>query len=801
MRKPFTIWSAWGAVAALSLLPAILTPTRADAALIQLNGTDTGRIFDGIGGLSAGASSRLLIDYPAKQRDEILDFLFKPDFGAALQINKVEIGGDCNSTDGSEPSHMHAADDQNYSRGYEWWLMQESKKRNPHEKLYGLEWGTPGWINPNKNDTWTQDNVTYLLNWLRHAKSDYGLTIDYLGGWNERGYNKPWYENFRAALSRSGFAAVKLVAADSFQWQVGTDAGTDLAFNSAVDVIGIHYPEYSPKLAANPDWQASLKTGKPLWGSEMGWQPYDTGAANLAKNYNQGYVAGRMTAFVNWATVWSVYDVLPFRGDGLMQANEPWSGHYAVAQAIWVTAQTTQFAQPGWQYLDGACGYLDDNSANGSYVTLKSPNGRDFSLIAETVDAARSQTAEFAISGGLSAGTLHVWRTNVKSSETKDWFIRLSDISPTNGMFSVTLQPGCVYSVTTTTGQAKGSTTPPPAAPLVLPYREDFHSYAPGATPRLFSDQQGTFAVAAAGAGRKGKCLRQVVTLKPVLWSENGDPSTVVGDSRWADYQVSSDALLEAPGYVDIVGRMMNITSEHSNLINGYHLRVSSSGAWSLLVKDAAKETILASGHKAFAVNVWHRLLLSFALNQISAAIDGSVVVRNLSDNTYSQGLVGYQVSQWQTARFQNLLVTGIPTNAIPQGRMSASATSFQPGYEPAAAIDGNPGSFWHSEFAPEKASLPQAITVDLGNVYTVSSLGYLPRQDGSEHGRITKYVIYASRDGAHFSQAASGAWADNPSQKYAALADVKARYFRLEALAADAGYAAAAEIKLYGVK
>ena len=169
-------------------------------------------------------------------------------------------------------------------------------------------------------------------------------------------------------------------------------------------------------------------------------------------------------------------------------------------------------------------------------------------------------------SGGLSAETLHAWRTNVKSSETKDWFIRLSDISPTNGMFSVMLQTRCVYSVTTTTGQAKGS-TPPPAAPLVLPYREDFHSY----TPRLFSDQQGTFAVAAAGAraGRKRKRLRQVVTLKPVLRSENGDPSTVAGDSRWADYQVSSDALLEEPGGVDVVGRMMNITSGHSNLING----------------------------------------------------------------------------------------------------------------------------------------------------------------------------------------------------------------------------------------
>ena len=30
--------------------------------------------------------------------------------------------------DGSESSHMHSKDDENYERGYEWWLMQEAKK-------------------------------------------------------------------------------------------------------------------------------------------------------------------------------------------------------------------------------------------------------------------------------------------------------------------------------------------------------------------------------------------------------------------------------------------------------------------------------------------------------------------------------------------------------------------------------------------------------------------------------------------------------------------------------------------------
>jgi hypothetical protein len=86
-----------------ALVCSFVLTASAFAGTITINGHDTGRIFDGIGALSAGASSRLLVDYPKKQQDEILDYLFKPDFGAALQINKVEIGGDTNSTDGSEP--------------------------------------------------------------------------------------------------------------------------------------------------------------------------------------------------------------------------------------------------------------------------------------------------------------------------------------------------------------------------------------------------------------------------------------------------------------------------------------------------------------------------------------------------------------------------------------------------------------------------------------------------------------------------------------------------------------------------
>ena len=63
-------------------------PASASPNLIDRNGMSL--TFDGIGGLSGGgATSRLLIDYKEPQRSQILDYLFKPNFGASLQILKV----------------------------------------------------------------------------------------------------------------------------------------------------------------------------------------------------------------------------------------------------------------------------------------------------------------------------------------------------------------------------------------------------------------------------------------------------------------------------------------------------------------------------------------------------------------------------------------------------------------------------------------------------------------------------------------------------------------------------------------
>jgi hypothetical protein len=111
----------WGWVLLL-----VVCSSLADDAVTRVDLTRLSFTFDGMGALSGGGgTSRLLFDYPDPQRSQVLDALFKPKQGAAVQFLKVEIGGDGQSTEASEASHMHTRDDGDlgdsaaYNRGYE----------------------------------------------------------------------------------------------------------------------------------------------------------------------------------------------------------------------------------------------------------------------------------------------------------------------------------------------------------------------------------------------------------------------------------------------------------------------------------------------------------------------------------------------------------------------------------------------------------------------------------------------------------------------------------------------------------
>src|ERR1041384_3885587 len=402
------------------------------ATTTTIDGNAPGRVFDGVGAISGGGgNSRRLFDYPEPQRTQILDYLFKPGVGAAMQILKVEVGGDTNSTSGAEPSHRHTATDLNCNRGYEWWLMEQAKARNPAIKLYALAWGAPGWIG---NGTFfSTDMINYYVSWLDCARTSHGLTIDYLGGWNERGFNKTWYQNLRTTLNSRGYSNVQVVADDT-SFTPADEVIRDPAFAAAVSVLGSHYVCGYRSAQTNCSSSANaIASGKKVWASENGSDDYNLGGVALARGINRGYLDGKMTAYINWPVIAAITPNIPFPTMGVALASQPWSGAYSIGKNAWVMAHTAQFTAPGWRYLDSASGFLGGNRANGSFVTLRSPTTGTYAIVIETMDATAAQPFTATITGGLSTSAVHVWSSRLTSNNTADHFVRGADITPAGG--------------------------------------------------------------------------------------------------------------------------------------------------------------------------------------------------------------------------------------------------------------------------------------------------------------------------------------------------------------------------------
>ncbi len=85
-------------------------------------------------------------------------------------------------------------------------------------------------------------------------------------------------------------------------------------------------------------------------------------------------------------------------------------------------------------------------------------------------------------------------------------------------------------------------------------------------------------------------------------------------------------------------------------------------------------------------------------------------------------------------------------------GGKIAALSSEQPGYEREEMTDGNPETFWHSRYQPEKDPLPQYVVIELPKVIPLEGIRYLPRQDKSV-GRVTEYAVYLSDDGKTWDQ------------------------------------------------
>ncbi|KFA74394.1 hypothetical protein S40288_03973 [Stachybotrys chartarum IBT 40288] len=116
--------------------------------------------------------------------------------------------------------------------------------------------------------------------------------------------------------------------------------------------------------------------------------------------------------------------------------------------------------------------------------------------------------------------------------------------------------------------------------------------------------------------------------------------------------------------------------------------------------------------------------------------------------------------------------------NTISRTGWSATADSFQTGFEPSRILDNNGSSFWLTTNTP----LPHQIVLDLQQRHVVTGISYRPRADGQRIGTITEHTLDISDNGETWRTVAEGFYMNDTSIKFSFFTASTARYIRLTA-------------------
>ena len=202
------------------------------------------------------------------------------------------------------------------------------------------------------------------------------------------------------------------------------------------------------------------------------------------------------------------YDDLPWPGDALMHAPEPWSGFYELGQVFWATAHITQFTSIGWRYLEHGTGVgvLD---YGGTFVSLTDSHG-NLTIIVETITPDNSacphedpsemgvvlQNVTFQLADGFQhIHQLHVFHSAFDNSTT-DFFRYLGSHPVVNGSITLLVSPNALYTLSTLNGTKGSFPEPVPARKAFpFPYADDFDGYAVSSQASYLTDQAGSFEV------------------------------------------------------------------------------------------------------------------------------------------------------------------------------------------------------------------------------------------------------------------------------------------------------------------
>jgi hypothetical protein len=190
-----------------------------------------------------------------------------------------------------------------------------------------------------------------------------------------------------------------------------------------------------------------------------------------------------------------------------------------------------------------------------------------------------------------------------------------------------------------------------------------------------------------------------------------------------------------------------------------------------------------------FEVKIGSGRLLVCTLD-ISSDLEHRVVARQLrrSIADYMAGSAFNPKTKWSEETLKSF--------AFGSG-YSATASSAHRKYPAANAVDGDPETFWHTDWE-KGAALPASLTLEFQRAAILRGFTYLPRQDMG-NGRIGKYYVAVSLDGTEWSNVVTNGIFPNSAEKQTIefKSPVQTRFLRVTANSdlGKSGNAAIAEI------
>lgn len=675
--------------------------------------TDEGTIFRGLGAITGNNSSRLLMDYKTQNPEaywEIMNLLFKPDYGAGLTHVKIELGSDVNSSSGTEPSVMRSADETaDVTRGAGFLFAADALSINPGITVDLLRWGEPKWV----TDAFAESGEAgYAARYLWYksaidaAYDTYGIKFTHISA-DRNETEKPdtdWIVYFAERLEnetdeRYDYGAIKIVASDELgSWNLARAMLSDERLRGAVDILAEHYNTWADGNAK----KLNREYGKEIWYSEgiastniaklsvtsSGSGLNGTnGALDVCNRIINGYYNGKMTMYEYQPAVAAYYSGAKYFPKSLLNAQNPWSGYYEADCGIWTSAHFTRFMKNGWRYIDSAC-YGDGKESHAisettnNYLTATNPETGDYSIVICN-DSAEQRNYTFTLENMAKAGApITVWETRGPDEGQEydaNYFKKIGTYQPaeTDGKYaySIEVKPYSLVTVTTLdVGEADISVyrCNHEDQPLDIHYTDNF-DYSPeflssrGYAPLYTTDYGGAFEVAEIDGNH---VLKQMIDEdnKPTDWHYRGTPNpiTSLGDDRWSNYSAEIDFRFADPAddnYISFGVRYLTAELNTQTAENGYGIRMNPNGKWTFLKNGKTLEEGTIEGFRSAP---WHTVKVTVSENKVGVAVDGGEdLVRFTDPDPYNHSGRISIGSALYTNIFDNLRVSPVGENNI----------------------------------------------------------------------------------------------------------------------------------------